>query len=928
MIKSSIRLIAVFICLFQFSLGVHAQNWAWSRREADKLDVYLNSNDLYTINNEKIAVDQFGNIVTYAIVRTKRMPGGTDSLRLRINKTDRYGNLIWQKYAANVSKMYDMKMDRFGNTYAAVSNFIVYDNRSIPLGSTSRCFMKVDANGKLVWKKPLSTPDCDVCADGRFTLTINPSNDNMYVIANASAASYSFCDSVYNEAQDNSRLRFFRIDTSGHVLYSQKITGAYIQQRYPLSLSVTANDQVQFTIPFNAGSFAINWADTTISGSNGSSVIAWVNGLTEKRIKVKTVINTSNPDWMDISFGQQMPNGESVFWVSLSRGSTGANFPMTFADSSINPFLSNTYDNPFIAILDANGKLKHFNPLGSDRILAYSFTSDGSNYYLGGTKSNGSTFIPFVYKITPAGTIAWTMTSTNTNSNNAASRVNALQWRNDQLTLTTRLDYANYPIFGNDTIPLPGFTLAGYSVLSSTGGQFNLIKGQVYYDINKNGVKESNEPGLQNILIGDSAKNVFEVTGFDGRYTFITDTGSFNLKIPFKPRYTNWNPQSIPINFGNNYGLLYPGMNFRLTFDTIVRDMSIYGNYTTPVRPGFEADISVWYRNNGNVPTTGTCSIKLDPAFEFLSSDSTIVFSTPDSLVWNYTNIQPFETRRNRIKLKVKATTPINQLVQTKAYIYPIVTDSIPSNNIDSFAILTRGSYDPNDKLSNPVSEMLYEKTVDGSQVINYTIRFQNTGTDTAFTVRIIDSISSKLNLGSLELLGSSHLVQLNFTGKRKLEFLFPNIFLPDSNTNEKLSHGFVRFRIKPMNTVLRTDTIYNGAGIYFDYNAPVITNTTKNYFAPDVSTGVSIITLESRLLKLFPNPTSSVLNYQLSNSPRDVLMLRIYDIAGRVMYVTNIAGNGSTLTGTINSLLFSKGVYILEIQGKSNKYIKRFVIE
>ena len=60
-------------------------------------------------------------------------------------------------------------------------------------------------------------------------------------------------------------------------------------------------------------------------------------------------------------------------------------------------------------------------------------------------------------------------------------------------------------------------------------------------------------------------------------------------------------------------------------------------------------------------------------------------------------------------------------------------------------------------------------------------------------------------------------------------DFIFNNIQLPDSNVNEPASHGFVKFKINqrannPLGTVIE-----NKAGIYFDFNEAVITNSTHH---------------------------------------------------------------------------------------------------
>ncbi|MCB0596178.1 MAG: T9SS type A sorting domain-containing protein, partial [Phaeodactylibacter sp.] len=59
-------------------------------------------------------------------------------------------------------------------------------------------------------------------------------------------------------------------------------------------------------------------------------------------------------------------------------------------------------------------------------------------------------------------------------------------------------------------------------------------------------------------------------------------------------------------------------------------------------------------------------------------------------------------------------------------------------------------------------------------------------------------------------------------------------IMLPDSNVNEAASHGFVKFLIsqRPGNPL--GTRIENSAAIYFDFNAPVITNTAFHTLGED----------------------------------------------------------------------------------------------
>jgi hypothetical protein len=55
---------------------------------------------------------------------------------------------------------------------------------------------------------------------------------------------------------------------------------------------------------------------------------------------------------------------------------------------------------------------------------------------------------------------------------------------------------------------------------------------------------------------------------------------------------------------------------------------------------------------------------------------------------------------------------------------------------------------------------------------------------------------------------------------------------LPDSTTDYEGSMGYFQYRLKALYlTCLNGTQIENTAYIYFDYNAPIVTNTTQNNF-------------------------------------------------------------------------------------------------
>lgn len=139
-------------------------------------------------------------------------------------------------------------------------------------------------------------------------------------------------------------------------------------------------------------------------------------------------------------------------------------------------------------------------------------------------------------------------------------------------------------------------------------------------------------------------------------------------------------------------------------------------------------------------------------------------------------------------------------------------------------------SYDPNDKVVTPlgVTNNNYIKT--GTELY-YKIRFQNTGSDTAYNVVVRDTLSTHIDLRTFSVGGASHKYSYAIKGQGKpvLEVTFANINLPDSATDEAGSNGFFTYKVGHKAGIAQGTQITNKADIYFDFNSPITTNTTTS---------------------------------------------------------------------------------------------------
>lgn len=169
-------------------------------------------------------------------------------------------------------------------------------------------------------------------------------------------------------------------------------------------------------------------------------------------------------------------------------------------------------------------------------------------------------------------------------------------------------------------------------------------------------------------------------------------------------------------------------------------------------------------------------------------------------------------------------------------------------------------SYDPNDKQVIPAGVGTSNIVRDADE-LEFQVRFQNTGSDTAYTVIIRDTLSTALDIASLQVGASSHNYTYTVSGKNNpiITWTFDKINLPAQKQNDLGSNGFVKFKIAQMPNNAKGTKIKNKAGIYFDFNSPIITNET-NLTVGDL---VSDLNNAADLATIFvcnnkPQPTSS----------------------------------------------------------------------
>lgn len=343
-----------------------------------------------------------------------------------------------------------------------------------------------------------------------------------------------------------------------------------------------------------------------------------------------------------------------------------------------------------------------------------------------------------------------------------------------------------------------------------------VITGTVFYDNNSNGVKDAGDNFRSGVAVSHSNGTV-AYSNAAGYFELSGDIGTNNISLSPPPFYSSL-PNSGSYNFSTYDTLVFQSYALQpaVTADSVV--ISVIPDVSA--RPGFSHRSLLVWENVGTTTVTPAITLRYNNAqLSFTGSVPAGATSNGNTITIPAVAIVPGEIKTVSVQFAVSASAPLGDTIQ---FIGKAQAGS--AIMMDSAYSIIRGSYDPNDKNATPV---LSPQQVAEGTWINYLVRFQNTGNDTAINVVVTDTLDAQLDLSSLQVMGASHPAVTKRNG-RNLSLEFYNIMLPDSNVNEPASHGYIRFRAKPLSSVVAGGIIPNYADIYFDYNSPVTTNTTN----------------------------------------------------------------------------------------------------
>ena len=460
------------------------------------------------------------------------------------------------------------------------------------------------------------------------------------------------------------------------------------------------------------------------------------------------------------------------------------------------------------------------------------------------------------------------------------------------------------------------------------------IEGTVFHDLNENCVQDAGEPGIMNAQV--HCKGIgYMYTDASGHYAFQAKTGTYEVSESiqtYSPLSACQNNKIIvsvtaasgcthTVDFANKLNPIHdvqiglwndnyavPGFthtqNMVITNAGTIDENNIIGSYTTDNQlgvpsftPNFlnQAISAGYYINSSNMPLTAGSSQHIK-----------VTYTVP-------TNI-PLNT-----ELYFTDSTNYQSPMSTW------VNDYTPWNNVNQKRTTVTGSFDPNFMEVSPQGKTEYGYILQQDSVLDYMVHFQNYGNYFAQDVVVKIFLDPNLAFDSVRPTYSSSPALITRDENNMLIYTFKNIHLYPQSWNEALSKGFFSFSVKQKPSLTKGTKIQNKSDIYFDFNAPITTNTTLNTIDYRVSTNPE--PSNDLIQKLYPNPSNSHFTLELNGFNNEKTQVIIMDLYGRQIKSVNMDKNNKQSI-EINTTDINSGVYFVQvISGSQKSSIHKLII-
>ncbi len=470
---------------------------------------------------------------------------------------------------------------------------------------------------------------------------------------------------------------------------------------------------------------------------------------------------------------------------------------------------------------------------------------------------------------------------------------------------------------------------AVYAINGLSGRARNRVICSSFIDYNSNGVLDGEEFLLTNQSFRVVEDGTAYSTGSQDRALILTGPGTYSIVYAGSAldSFVNAVSDTVRLTFDSTAGNEF--VQFPLEVDGEFERIELDLELPRPRCNSLVAATATW-SNLGSESFVGFAGLLLDDRLSFTRANPRADTMINGELIWTVNDLKSLQNFSVQLILDMPSEMSVGDTLYNVLSAWTgefSEQEEIISEDVFDDIVLC--AYDPNDKLVQPFAGEAESNLTLRDEMLEYTIRFQNTGNDTAFTVRLTDQLSPWLDPSSMRVISSSHDYSYTLSSSDVITFLFEDIKLVDSFTNEPLSHGFVKFEVEYSDTIPHGTSILNTANIYFDRNPAIVTNTVESIIVDSLPTSVHLLERAEISMSISPVPARSQISVEIGSSdvlPDDAI-LRIYDLQGRE--VSSLRWNAA-ISMPVDITFLPNGIYLLQLSSaKTGKRMAgaRFVV-
>ncbi len=368
----------------------------------------------------------------------------------------------------------------------------------------------------------------------------------------------------------------------------------------------------------------------------------------------------------------------------------------------------------------------------------------------------------------------------------------------------------------------------------------------VFEDTNGNCIKDEVEVGLGNVKV-KVLDDWFIITDKEGKFNTTLPAGRYDIDVEVDENLFEVCGNVDGIELTSNDSI------FSFAVSPVETCANLKVAVSTSNMRGCNSNLYfIELFNAGSTEAADvTLNLELDVEFEFTSSEMDLISSQGNEYVFSLANIPPLTHTRYQLFLKHNCDIEGDSRRTVKASV--IYGDACSGGSGESTNIEhLRGEGSNFDKVelrffvndSLEYSSLIFDvPKVDESDKLEYSIRFQNEGSEPVNTIVLTDKFNDYFDVSSIKPIIASH--DYNWSlDKNVLKVEFDDINLQPKSISELTSVGFFKFEISlKENYLLPGDPIVTKAHISFDSQPSVVSEEAWAFYkCEDVYESMSVL--------------------------------------------------------------------------------------